>query len=486
MKTLRYLLFILPAVLFLHACKDYLDIQPSSQSIAISNTSADSLLYKTPAEVEAALAGTYADFRNEYYSLDYFVNGDAQSDDAYAGADNPANFQIDEYSIDATNSNVSRDWAYLYATIGKANAVYNNVEAVPELSEARKKEIKGEAAFIRAFMYFQLVQLWGDVPLQLTEVTTISVELLPELFPIMFPPRAPKAEVFDQIIADFQLAAESVKTVQPDKGYATKGAANAMLAKVYATVQPVNWDKVNQYCDAVIAGGYSLMPNYDDLWNNENENCAESIFEINYEGTSASGNWGASMFRGLDWKKFNTPSNDLVKAFDNEQDMIRKEASIIYLDVSGKWTDPYWPQTNFPFVNKYRIFTNNSPQNYILVRLADILLLKAEALNANGDVSGAAALVNQVRSRVNLPATQAATTEAMKLAIEKERRLELAFEGHRWYDLKRTNRAITVINAAIGPDGNIFGYNLTENRLVWPIPQTELDNNTKLVQNPGY
>ncbi|MBU1008819.1 MAG: RagB/SusD family nutrient uptake outer membrane protein [Bacteroidetes bacterium] len=486
MKTLKYLLIIMPAVLLMHACKDYLDIQPSSQSIAISNTSADSLLYKTPAEVEAALAGAYADFRNEYYSLDYFVNGDAQSDDAYAGADNPANFQIDEYSIDATNSNVSRDWAYLYATIGKANAVYNNVEAVPELSEGRKKEIKGEAAFIRAFMYFQLVQLWGDVPLQLTEVTTISVELLPELFPIMFPPRAPKAEVYDQIIADLQLAAENVKTVQPDKGYATKGAANAMLAKVYATVQPVNWDKVNQYCDAVIAGGYSLMPNYDDLWNNENENCAESVFEINYEGTSASGNWGASMFRGLDWKKFNTPSNDLVRAFDNEQDVIRKEASIIYLDVSGKWTDPYWPQTNFPFVNKYRIFTNNSPQNYILIRLADIMLLKAEALNASGDVSGAATLVNQVRSRVNLPATQAATTETMKLAIEKERRLELAFEGHRWFDLKRTNRAITVINATTGPDGNIFGYTLSENRLVWPIPQTELDNNTKLVQNPGY
>lgn len=485
MKTIKYLLVIF-VVGFAYSCTDYLDIQPKSQGIAISNTSSDSLLYKTASEVEAALAGTYGDFRNEYFELDYFVNGDAQSDDAYAGADNPANFQIDEYSIDATNTNVSRDWAYLYSTIGKANAVINNVDAVPDLASERKAEIKGEAMFIRAYMYFQLVQLWGDVPLQLAEVTTISVDLLPELFPVMFPPRAPQADVFAQIISDLEFAAANVKMVQPDKGYATKGAANAMLAKVYATIQPADWDKVSQYCDAVIAGGYSLLPEYDDLWNNENENSSEAIFEINYEGTSASGNWGASMFRGLDWKKFNTPSNDLVKAFDDENDMIRKNASIIFLDVSGKWSDPYWPQLEFPFVNKYRIFTGNSAQNYIFIRLADILLLKAEALNELGDFSAAALYVNQIRNRVNLPNTTANSIESMRLAIEKERRLELAFEGIRWFDLKRTGRAIAVINSAIGPNGAPLGYQLTPERLLWPIPQNELDNNTKLTQNPGY
>lgn len=205
MKTIKYILFLF-VVGFAFSCTDYLDIQPKSQGIAISNTSSDSLLYKTASEVEAALAGTYGDFRNEYFELDYFVNGDAQSDDAYAGADNPANFQIDEYSIDATNTNVSRDWAYLYATIGKANAVINNVDAVPDLASGRKSEIKGEAMFIRAFMYFQLVQLWGDVPLQLAEVTTISVDLLPELFPVMFPPRTPQADVYAQIISDLEFA----------------------------------------------------------------------------------------------------------------------------------------------------------------------------------------------------------------------------------------------------------------------------------------
>jgi hypothetical protein len=166
--------------------------------------------------------------------------------------------------------------------------------------------------------------------------------------------------------------------------------------------------------------------------------------------------------------------------------MIRKNASISFEDVTGKWSDANWPAGNYPFMNKYRIITWPSPQNYILVRLADILLLKAEALNELGDVNGAAQLVNQIRGRVDLPDTQASTQEAMRLAIEKERRLELAFEGKRWFDLKRTGRAIEVINNAIGPDGNKFGYNLTQNGLLWPIPQSELDKNELLTQNPGY
>ncbi len=469
----------------LTSCDKFLDLEPVSNGIAVDNSDADSVLYATASEAEAALAGVYSDFRNEYFELDYFVNGDAQSDDAYAGADNPANFQIDEYNIDATNANVSRDWAYLYSTIGKANLVIDNVMAVPDsaLTMDRRKGIIAEASFIRAFIYFQLVQLFGDVPLVLNSVTTFNLDILPDLFP----PRASMASVYEQIVKDLETALPDVPVSAADKGFATKGAVNAVLAKVYATIEPADWNKVLQYCDAVMAGPYSLMPNYEDLWDNMHENSAESIFEINYEGTSSSGNWGVSMFRGMDWKKFNIPSNDLVRAFDQEGDAIRKASSIIFDDVTGKWNDPNWPQAEYPFINKWRIVDMPSPQNYIFIRLADILLLKAEALNAQGDVSGAAALVNQVRNRVNLPNTTAATQEAMRLAIEKERRLELAFEGHRWYDLKRTGRAIEVINSVTGPDGvTPIGYNLTPNRLVWPIPQAELDKNSNLVQNDGY
>ncbi len=470
------------------SCEKFLDLKPVSQGIAVQNNSSDSVLYKTADEVEAALGGAYGDFKNEYYQLDYFVNGDGQSDDAYAGGDNPANIQIDEFKIDATNKNVSRDWGYLYSTIGKTNSIINNVYNCPDpiLTPQRKKEIVGEACFIRAFMYFQIVQLWGDAPLMLKEVTSISASNLEQIYPILFPPRTQMVMIYSQIISDFDTAVANSPLTAVNKGYVTKGAANAMMANVYATQEPHDWGKVRDYCAAVIAGGYNLVPNYNDLWDNLHENSTEAIFEINYSGGSSDGNWGVKIFRGMDWKKFNLPSNDLVKAFDDEHDTLRKNASIVFEDVTGHWSDPNWPQTHYPFINKYRNFAEGSDQNYIFLRLADILLLKAEALNELGDVSGAAALVNQVRTRVFLPNTTATTTENMRLAIEKERRLELAFEAHRWFDLKRNGRLIPVMTNAVGADGLPKGYNVTTNRLVWPIPQSELDKNTKLVQNPGY
>ena len=484
--------YFFPVIMFsllggMISCSDFLEIEPESQSVAVGNTSADSIYFHSANEVEAALAAAYGDFKNEYYQLDYFVNGDAQSDDAYAGGDNPANFQIDDYNIDATNSNVSRDWRYLYSTIGKTNTIINNLDGtIPGLTEERKKQIIGEASFIRAFMYFQAVQLWGDVPLQLTEVKSISAAELDKIYSIIFPARSTPAEVYTQIIKDFETALANVNVTAIHKGIATKGAVNAMLAKVYATRPNKDWNKVLSYCNDVIAGGYTLLPNYDDLWNNSAENTAESIFEINYNGGASDGNWGVKIFRGLDWKKFNLPSNDLAKAFDAEGDLVRKNASITFLDVSGKWSDAHWPQTKYPFINKYRKFDEGSNQNYIFIRLADIILLKAEALNENGDMQGALQLVNQIRKRAKLADATAAGKEEMKAVIAKERRLELAFEGHRWYDLKRTGKAIEVMNNAVGPTGEKLGYNLTNDRLLWPIPQSELDKNTKLSQNPGY
>jgi hypothetical protein len=320
----------------------------------------------------------------------------------------------------------------------------------------------------------------------LKELKTFNAKLLPDVYPILFPKRSPMADIYAQIILDLEKALATVNATALNKNIVTKGAVNAMLAKVYATIEPHDWNKVLNYCNGVIAGPYSLLPSYDMLWDNQHENSVESIFEINYEGTASSGNWGASMFMGMDWKKFNIPSNDLVAAFDAENDMIRKNASIIFLDVTGKWTDSHWPQKTYPFLYKYRIYTWPSPQNYIFIRLADILLLKAEALNETGDLSGAAALVNQVRSRVSLPNTTANTQAAMRLAIEKERRLELAFEGVRWFDLKRTGRAIEVINSVTSFGGVDFRYSIAPYQLLWPIPQAELDKNSQLTQNPGY
>jgi len=253
---------------------------------------------------------------------------------------------------------------------------------------------------------------------------------------------------------------------------------------VYATIEPHDWAKVNQQCDAVLAGGYSLLTNYDWLWDNAHENSAEAIFEMDCTDWNTGGEWGVFMFAGTDWKKFNTPTNDLVNVFTAEGDSIRKHSSIVFADVTGAWTDRYWPASNYPFANKLRDFSG--AQNQIFLRLADIILLKAEALIELNDLTGAKNLINQIRTRVSLPNTPANTQAELRLAVEKERRLELAFEGVRWYDLVRTGRAIPVMNALKDGAGVSLGYNVTTNKLLWPIPQGERDKNNNLTQNPGY
>ncbi|MCU7551498.1 RagB/SusD family nutrient uptake outer membrane protein [Chitinophagaceae bacterium LB-8] len=468
------------------SCKKFLERDPLSQYTDQDLGSTDTVKYTTAGQAEALLQSAYQDFKNEYFMLDNFVNGDAQSDNAYAGADQVPNFQIDEFRIDATNSNVSRDWADIYSQVAKANTVITNVPRItdPALTQERKDQIVGEASFIRAYCYFDLVRLWGDVPLVLEEISSISASNIEQVYPKLYPSRSPKADVYAQIIADLQTTIAKAPASGSTKFIGTKGAAHALLAKVYATIEPHDWTKVNEQADAVIAAGYSLLPQYDQLWDNAHENSSEAIFEIDCIDWNTGGNWGTDMVKGTDWKKFNTPTNDLVNAFNAEGDNIRKNASIVFEDVTGLWTDRYWPATTFPFINKYR--DHSGGQNFILIRLADILLLKAEALTELNDLTGAKALLNQVRNRAKLGNTTANTQADLRLAIEKERRLELAFEGHRWYDLVRTGRAIPVMNAQKDGNGASLGYNLTENKLIWPIPQSERDKNTNLTQNPGY
>jgi starch-binding outer membrane protein, SusD/RagB family len=487
--TKKFLIIGFLAVLSagMSSCKKFLDREPLSQYTDQDLGSTDTAKYTTAGQAEALLQSAYQDFKNEYYMLDNFVNGDAQADNAYAGADNPANFQIDEFRIDATNANVARDWAYLYGQIAKTNTVIKNVPLItdPALTQARKDQIIGEASFIRAYSYFDLVRLWGDVPLVTDEITSISASNIEQVYPKLYPARAPKADVYTQIITDLQTTIAKAPTSSGStKFIGTKGAAHALLAKVYATIEPHDWAKVKEHADAVIAAGYSLLPEYNQLWDNAHENSSEAIFEIDCIDWNTGGNWGVFMFSGTDWKKFNTPTNDIVNAFNAEGDNVRKNASLVFEDVTGKWTDRYWPAGNFPFIYKYRDFSGG--QNFILIRLADILLLKAEALTELNDLTGAKALLNQVRTRAKLGNTIANTQAELRLAIEKERRLELAFEGHRWYDLVRTERAIPVMNALRDGNGASLGYNLTENKLVWPIPQSERDKNPNLTQNPGY
>ncbi len=491
-KIFNFSCTMLVMALLITGCSKILDKKPIGEIDASTIDDPNAGGSITASEAEQLLSGAYNDMYwdgEEYWAFDRTTNGDAMADNAYAGSDNPANHAIDLFTTNSLNGNVERNWSRLYTSIGKLNETIDKVSRATDaaLSQERRNQILGEARALRAINYFELVRLWGDVPLILQPIVTTNTKTIFESVAV---PRAPEAVVYDSIIVDLEYALVNVRNVNevPLKQIISKGVVNTMLAKVYATIEPHDWDKVNQYCDAVIADGYALLPDYDYLFDGQHKNSAESIWEITYEGWGSGtyGLWIKDMYIGGGWPKFNTPSHDLVRAFEEEGDDVRFNSSIQWVDYSGQWVDPYWPMSNLPLINKVR---GGDVSNFIIYRFADILLLKAEALtelNQLDNVSGAQFYLNKIRSRVGLANTTATTQADLRLAIEKERRLELAFEGYRWFDLKRTGRALEVMQNVKKANNEPLNYPIQEFRLVFPVPQNEIDRNPRLIQNPGY
>ncbi|MDN5477232.1 MAG: RagB/SusD family nutrient uptake outer membrane protein [Chryseobacterium sp.] len=472
-----YYLFGASVLVTAVSCNDFLDTEPiTEQGISIDNP------LKTAGDAENRMNTIYSAFGNEYWQLDYAMNGDAQTDNAYAGADNVQSFQQDEYRIIATNSNVERDWKYLYGFINDCNMILNYVDQIndPALTTARKTEMKSEAAIMRALYYFHAVQLWGDIPLVTKAVIGVNSGNFDEVYSQVYPARKTVQEAYDMIIADLEGALTNAPAGS-EKYRANKNLAYGLLAKANASKPNPDWAKVKQYASNI--SGVNLLPVYDQLFDGLHEGNSESIFEANGNAGSVWA-WGSSMFLGTDWKKFNIPSNDLVKTFSDAGDTQRMNSSIKFSPVA--WSDKYWPSTSYPFMYKMRKM--DGTQNFYIMRYADILLLKAEAAVRTADFTAAAGYINQVRTRAGLSSV-AVTSETDGIAkVMAERKLELAFEGQRWFDLKRTGTAVAILSQQRDGNGNILPYaaSINQNRLLWPIPQGQRDNNQNLTQNPGY
>lgn len=490
------------SVFFFSGCSESLNTVPITDDIYSSAAGAQILVDATSAE--QAMRNVNAIFSDEYWQFDYFVAGDAGSDVAYAGADQDTFFQIDEYRMLSTNYVVARDYGHIVDQVNRCNLILNYVDGVPDLAPERKEEMKGEASLFRALCRFQGVQTWGDFPLVGTYVTDITADNFDTVYPILYPTRKPMSEVYAAIIADCEVALAKAPTstsAPSSKFRASKGAANALLAKVYATMPNPDWNKCKQYCDAVIAGGYTLLPAFGQLFDNAHEGNAESIWEANGAGPGSPINsWTTDVFQGQNWKKFNTPSHSIYNAFaaNNEGGATTpapsnpiKRGDVSILRKPTSFSDPYWTQLfKFPYPNKFR--KTDGTQNFYLFRLADIILLKAEALAHTGDLPGALTLVNQVRTRASQPnLTPFSSMDDAINKILKERFTELAFEGQRWFDLKREGKAIEILSQQTYTKNGVeipmpYIGNLNQNDLLWPIPQAVLDNNPNLTQNPGY
>lgn len=475
MKMLKKLLFAFIAATFMTTgCSDnFLDVD-SREDIE----EADREENFTPSEF---VTGVYGQFTEWPYAFSWLGVTEIISDNADKGS-SPSDTGTDKHLLDdltfsSTVPSVLAMWSIWYKTIGRAGYAIEYTEDFEMSDEALRSRLIAEARFLRAFCYFNLVRYFGDVPLQHEDLTQ----------------RAPANEVYDYIVSELEAA---MNDLPPKSGYAeqdlgrvTRGAAQALLAKVYLNRE--NWAEAVNYADQVIASGeYGLEPNYEDIWREYSENGIESIFEIQGRGESPahgiqqySQTQGARGQGGWGWG-FNTPTQDLVDAYDSEGDEIRKDATIIFAGETlwdGKEVSPNVenPRYNEKAYSSANLGAGDGNKNIRVLRLADILLIKAEAANELGDTQAALDALNQVRERVELNPVTTTDQAQLRQAIWKERRLELAFEHDRWFDLLRTGQAGEVMRA--------HGKDFVDGRHeLFPIPEEQLRQTPEMTQNPGY
>ncbi|WP_300702502.1 RagB/SusD family nutrient uptake outer membrane protein [Bacteroides sp.] len=503
---------IITSIIYATICLAYtscdLEKDPVSSFSEITiakDTEDNDIKFATKEEMETQYNAMYkliSGSAQQEWTLDFTVFTDTHSDNAYSGGSSNNLVTMENLRQDADNGLIARSWDKYLSYISAANIIISNVDKVPDasLTQTERNRWKAEAKIFRGWILFDMVRLWGDIPVQTQETPEITADNVEEIYPLLYPERKPVTEVYAQIIKDLtEGSTDAPKMAKDNKFLLSSSVAKALLAKVYAEKPARDYAKVVDYCNQVEADGFDLMPEYSDLFATNNaktdvryRNTKESIFEITY--TPGSGQWLWSMYgvnelnptSTYNWAKYLTPSRDLIRAYEKEGDKVRMEQAMIFAKPS--WTnhykkdDPYF----YPFMYKLR----NNATSILKIRFADILLLKAEALVEQNNLPDAVKAVNRVRKRAKLADLSSNITssqEKMRDAVANERRLELAFEGHRWFDLVRTGKAQETMNSLNSRDeGRRIMDELTEERILFPIPQAQIDINPNLKQNQGY
>jgi len=430
------LFIIIGALLFLTACDNDLEQFPSNIASSNSLTS-----------FEGVLNAAY--FYQHASATPMAVMGDFRADNALM-----LEAPFTEFDIYGPNLTAMEDQFFgpLYTGLNRSILSSNNV--IENSSDATEV---GEARFLRALSYFKLVRVFGDVPINLSATpSTTDTDLLV---------RQPAADVYNNvIIPDLEDAIAALGTTIVD-GRASQFAAQGMLGKVY--MQLGNFGSAATHLAAVVNGaagaGISLQANFADIFGVDNDLNSEIIYATQIS-SSISDEYGFSEFwswsGGLDTKSLTPLDSDLVAAFDASPGDLRREVTID----EGVMASPKFPQTGGP------------DHDWIELRLADVILLYAEALNETGNSTDAVTELNKIRNRAGLANSTATSQGDVRSAIQDERRLELAFEGQRWFDLVRTNTVDAEIGETINSNYHIF-----------PIPISEvLSSFGVITQNPGY
>lgn len=473
----KYLIYILVAALPT-SCSDFLDLQPEFQ---VSEGS----FYKSPKDFETALIGNYADL--QIYNASLLYLGDLTTDNAEIQWTFPTASEVecDEVNLTAANGFLNTVWNTCFSTITGSNNVLSRIDGL-DFNESLKNQLKGESLFLRAYSYFYLVRIFGDLPI--VEVAFRS----PNEIKAFDMSRKPVSKVYNLIVKDLTDAANLLEGVQGlSKSRASTGAAKTLLGKVYLTLK--QYDLAESTLKEVIESNtYSLDPDYKRLFTNSNDELPESIFEIKYlSGNVGEGNNFSTIFTPARFDMAIFPGNmqgsgrilptpDMASSY--EPNDVRRAASIgdsVKLITGGYEKDTY----GLKFVDFTTGIQGDGGINFTAFRYADVLLMYAEVLNET-NTEDPHIYLNMVRDRAYLPPLSGLSKSDFQLAIEQERRVEFFLEGHRWFDLARTGRLQVVMNTYFQDNG--LNFSVADHEWIMPIPLREIDIDPDLQQNPGY
>lgn len=523
MKT-KYHISSIILVLGLTACS--LDYEPVAVYSDITEGIQIDSVFATKADVVTFKQTMYQGLLNfEHMYQDLLLVSDVTADNAYAGNIGGAARFFDYHNISSiiTAPPLQRDWNRRMNNIALANRLAANIGQCtdPELTETERKQYRAEALIYRAMLYYDMVLIWGRVPIIIMDAGDITAENIGDAYDKYFPKQNTEEEVYRQIEEDLLEAYSNAVTDNADKSICTKGLACALLAHIYADNTSLrDYDKVIYYADHLHQLGFDLVENFSDLYgmqyadpiqsyseNNlaidaKQRNTVESIFEIQHFATDDKSDIFGKRQEVANYPTYPwwvVPTHELINLYESEPSDQRYQETIHYYDITkadgGTYFNPPFNGYGYTMDRYPQMYKNRSNYNsQIRYRYADILLLKAEALimKSNPDLQGAADIVNQIRHRagISTDARKEMTTKESALEIYlTERRKELAFEGHRWNDLTRLELVETVLNKFKHADPHIgaqFIDDFNRNHYKFPISKSVLDGNDMLTQNEGY
>jgi hypothetical protein len=497
MKSIKIFNIILASLLTLSSCSDdFLDKTP--KNTVDPNTSINDSVAVAMANACYRTLQSSNMYNQRLWTLDIVAGNSIVG--AGGGTDGLETVQAANFTTNSDNGMALYMWRSPWVGIGQCNILIHALEGKDV--DAIQKRCLGEAYFLRAHYYYVLVRLYGGVPIRTEPFEPGKSTAIA---------RSSAEDVYSLIHSDCQKAIEmlSAKSEYDDKnvGRACKDAAMTMMADMYLTLAPDHkeyYQHVANLCDSVTALGYDLSKcDFSENFNALVNNGPESIFEVQFSGNTEYDFWGnnpqsswLSTFMGPRNSNFvaggygwNQPTEEFMGQW--EEGDKRKDLTVFYEgcpDYEGNEYKASYSYTGYN-VRKFLVSKtispdyNTSPANFVVYRYADVLLMKAEALNEMGQTAAAAEPLNIVRRRAGLPdVSSGLSQDEMREKIIHERRMELAFEGHRWFDMIRLDHG----NYAIQFLKSIGKSNVNKNRLLFPIPQTEMDANPLMTQNPGY